>query len=77
MPIIKTLIKRCKEIIENCEDLLKSKDLNEIRRELISKSASIENIYRICFPKGIPDDLRRDNFENTLRNMVINLRIKV
>lgn len=75
MPKVKALIKRCEEIIENCEDLLKSKDLNEIRMELIGISASIENIYRICFPKGIPDDLRMDKFENTLRNMGINVNI--
>ena len=73
MQIVKPLIKRCKEIIENCEDLLNTEDMNENRGELIGISASIENIYRICFPKGIPDDLRMDNFENTLRNMGINV----
>jgi len=69
--IIKSLTKRCKEIIKKCEDLLISGDSKKINDELIGISASIENIYRICFPNGIPDDLRTDNFENTLRNMGI------
>lgn len=69
MPIIKSLVKRCEEIIENCENLYLSGNLNAQRGELLGVSASIENIYRLCFPNGIPDDLRMDNFENTLRNM--------
>ena len=69
MSVLKTLVNRCGEIIENCENLLNSGDISKIKSELLGVSASIENVYRICFPKGIPDDLRIDNFENTLRNM--------
>ena len=71
MPNIQLLIKRCKEIIERCEKLLNSGDLNYIKEKLIGFNISIENIYRTCFPKGIPDELRFDNLINTLRKMGI------
>lgn len=73
MSKIKNIIERCNEIIKIGEDVLESQESNNIRIKTISKiNISIENIYRLCFPNGIPDHLRLGNFIRTLTNLGIN-----
>ncbi len=72
MSKIKNIIVRCNEIIKNGEDVLESQESNLIRIKTISKiNISIENIYTLCFPNGIPDHLRLGNFIRTLTNLRI------
>ena len=63
MSKIKNIIVRCNEIIKIGEDVLKSQESNNIQIKKISKiNTSIENIYNLCYPNGIPDHLRLGNF---------------
>ncbi len=73
MSKIKNIIERCSEIIKIGEDLLESQESDFIRIKTISKiNTSIENIYNLCFPNGIPDHLRLGNFIRTLTNLGVN-----
>ncbi len=72
MPKTKNIIERCNEIIKCGEDVLESQESNNVRLKTISKiNISIENIYNLCFPNGIPDHLRLGNFIRTLTNLGI------
>ncbi len=73
MSKIKNLIERCNEIIKSGEDFLELQEFNIIPIKTISKiNISIENIYNLCYPNGIPDHLRLGNFIRTLTNLGVN-----
>ena len=73
MPKFKNIVERCNEIIKLGEEVLESQESNNIRIKTISKiNTSIENIYSLCYPNGIPDHLRLGNFIRTLTNLVVN-----
>ena len=62
MSNVKSILIRCKEILEKAEKAIESKNI----QELISVKTSMENIYNICFPKGVPKHL---SYEHFLRNL--------
>jgi len=73
MSKFKNIIERCNEIIKIGEGVLESQESNNIRIKTISKiNTSIENIYNLCYPNGIPDHLRLGNFIRTLTNLGLN-----
>lgn len=73
MSKINNIIERCNEIIKSGEDELESQESEIIRIKTMSKiNTSIENIYNLCFPNGIPDHLRLGNFIRTLTNLGVN-----
>ena len=68
----KNIIERCNEIIKVGEHVLESHEPDFVRIKIIAKTnTSIENIYSLCFPRGIPDHLRLGNFIRTLTNLGI------
>jgi hypothetical protein len=63
---IKALIERCEEIIKNADELLRSETSKD--GYMLKVSTSIENIYNLCYPNGIPTHLALVNFKTTLIN---------
>ncbi len=69
---IKALIERCEEIINTGKEIYRSvpnKDGN-----VTNINTSIENIYTLCYPNGIPNHLVLSNFKDTLVNQGFSLR---
>ena len=69
---IKTLIERCDEIIKLGEEVLSSP--NEKRNQAPKINTSIENIYNLCYPNGIPSHLALNNLKSTLLSQGVSPR---
>lgn len=70
MTKIDIILSRCEKIINDADSVLNSgKPASEKIRLLPSIIASIQNMYTTCYPMGIPEHLKMDKFENTLRNL--------
>lgn len=65
----KDILKRCKEIIKKGEMVLKSGDFSIKNREIMNINASIDNIYNLLYPKGIPYHLDTKNLKDVMINM--------
>ncbi len=65
----KDIIKRCKEIIKESEEILNKKDNGSKTYEIMRLTSSIENIYNLVYPKGVPSHLSIENFKKIMINM--------
>lgn len=73
MSKIKSILNRCNEIIKDGEAVINSKDEYSIRiKTVINLNSSIENIYNLCYPNGVPEHLRLSNLQDTLINLGFN-----
>lgn len=73
MSKIKNIVDRCNEIITEGEAVINSKEEYAIRiKKLMNLNSSIENIYNLCYPTGIPEHLRLGNLQKTLINLGFN-----
>ncbi len=74
MSKIKSIINRCNEIIKEGEDVLKSEDEYIRTKKVMNLNSSIENIYNLCYPTGVPEHLRLGNLQTTMINLGFNPR---
>lgn len=68
MTDIKSIIVRCEDIIEEFSKILEMGSAGDKLPHLHRVNSSIENIYHLCYPKGIPSHLKLENLQNTLKN---------
>jgi len=69
---IDLILERCNDIIEKIDNIMKiDVDPIDIIIKLSPMISSIHNIYILCYQDKIPEHLRIDRLENTLRNLGI------
>lgn len=75
MTKIDAILSRCEKIINDADNISNSgKPAAEKIPLLQPLIASIQNIYRTCFPSGVPDHLKIGNFQNTLMNIGVQIQ---